>query len=381
MEEKSDGEGVKMASYHPKKWILAIFILIILFSCCLFPSEPKSQDKVRMICHLMGRGKTMTKTGEVWEGDLGVMFIHDERIYLLAGDTIGSEVFAPNAIAYTEDHDPKEGLDFTWMTKNDGSPKEFFPIIQPDSTVPAGAISVNGVIYVFMMEVTHWGDKTDIVTHARSILIKSEDDGKTFSSVWEGRVDSKFVNISPIVSTHPLNQKEKAIFLVASGQYRNSPIYLAFTAIDKIEERESYLYFSGLEEDMPQWSNNIVDAVPILRGVKVGELSVQWNSYLNQWLLAYFDYHYGNNMYFRKAPHPWGPWSEPELVFSGSEKYDWYKTEQTRKGPVNWGGPYGGYLLPESEDSIVYFTLSLWIPYSIFLMEANLQEIFGEESD
>jgi len=68
------------------------------------------------------------------------------------------------------------------------------------------------------------------------------------------------------------------------------------------------------------------------------------------------------------------------LVFSGSEKYDWYKTEQTRKGPVDWGGPYGGYLLPES-GRIAYFTLSLWIPYSIFLMEADLQEIFGEEND
>ena len=263
-----------MVSYYPKKWISAMFILIILFSCCLFPSEPESQDKVRTICRLMGRGKTMTNSGEVWEGDLGVTFIHDERIYLLAGDTIGSEVFAPNAIAYTEDHNAADGLDFTWMTKPDGSPKEFFPIIQPDSTVPAGAISINGVIYVFMMDVTHWGDKTDPVTHARSILIKSEGDGRTFSSVWEGRVDGKFVNISPIVSTHPFDPAKKAIFLVASGQYRNSPIYLAFTEIDKIEERESYLYFSGFEDDVPQWSNNISNAIPIVRGVKIGELSV-----------------------------------------------------------------------------------------------------------
>lgn len=369
-----------MASYYLGKWILAIFILVILFSCCLFPSKPETQDRVRMISRLMGRGKTMTKTGEVWEGDLGVMFTHKKKLYLLIGDTIGHGIFAPNAIAYTEDHNPEDGLDFTWMTKNDGSPKEFFPIIHPDSTVPAGAISVNGIIYVFMMDVTHWGDKTNPVTHARSILIKSEDDGRTFSSVWEGRVDSKFVNISPIVSTHPFDPDKKALFLVASGQYRNSPIYLAFTEIYKIEERNSYLYFSGFEEGMPQWSNNIVDAVPIIRGVKVGELSVQWNSYLNQWLLAYFDYHHSNNMYFRKASHLWGPWSKPKLVFNGSKKYDWYKTEQTRKGPVDWGGPYGGYLLPES-GRIVYFTLSLWIPYSIFLMEADLQEIFGEEND
>ncbi|HEC95834.1 MAG TPA: DUF4185 domain-containing protein, partial [Euryarchaeota archaeon] len=231
-----------MASYYLGKWILAIFILVILFSCCLFPSKPETQDRVRMISRLMGRGKTMTKTGEVWEGDLGVMFTHKKKLYLLIGDTIGSEIFSPNTIAYTEDRNAKDGLDFTWMTKNDGSPKEFFPIIHPDSTVPAGAISVNGIIYVFMMDVTHWGDKTDPVTHARSILIKSEDDGRTFSSVWEGRVDSKFVNISPIVSTHPFDPDKKALFLVASGQYRNSPIYLAFTEIYKIEERNSYLY-------------------------------------------------------------------------------------------------------------------------------------------
>jgi len=354
-----------------------VITLIILLSCCLFPTK---QENVRMISRLMGRGKTMTKTGEVWEGDLGVMFTHKKKLYLLIGDTIGSEIFSPNTIAYTEDRNAKDGLDFTWMTKNDGSPKEFFPIIHPDSTVPAGAISVNGIIYVFMMDVTHWGDKTDPVTHARSILIKSEDDGKTFSSVWKGKVDSKFVNISPIISAHPFDPDKKALFLVASGPYRNSPIYLAFTDIDKIEKKESYLYFTGIKNNLPQWSKNINDAIPVVKGVKVGELSVQWNSYLNQWLLAYFDYTHGSRMYFRKAPHPWGPWSDPVLVFSGSEKYDWYKTEQTRKGPVDWGGPYGGYLLPES-GRIVYFTLSLWIPYSIFLMEADLQEIFGEEND
>lgn len=336
----------------------------------------QGNENTDMICRLMGEGQTEDITGDVWEGDLGITFMHNNQLYLITGDTGGGENFSPNAMAYTNDLDASDCLDLTWLTKTNKGPDIFFPIITPDSTVPGGAISFNNNIYVFMMDVTDW-------THpatARSLLVKSEDNGQTSTLIWEGEVDNKFINISPIISTHPTNSEKQAVYLMASGKYRQSPVYLAYSEIYDIEDKTKYKYYIGLENNEPQWSNSESDAMPIVPDVKVGELSTQWNNYLNKWLLAFIDYS-SSDIYFRYADNPWGPWSEGKFVYSGSEKYDWYSYNTTKIGTKNpWGIPYAPYLLPSeysSEDSnVAYFVLSLWNPYTIFLMEADLDKIF-----
>jgi hypothetical protein len=321
-----------------------------------------------MIERLIGEGET-----EGWGSDLGVSFMHKGKMYFLGGDTNTRDAFAPNIIGVAGDFNPSDGMNITWGKDENGNPKEFFAIIEPSSTVPAGAISISDTMYIFMMDVINW----DYPAIARSVLIKSEDDGRTFRTVWEGRKDNKFVNIAPVISSHPTRQGKDALYLVGSGKYRESPIYLAVTEIDAIENRAGYLYFAGLENGSPVWKTSESDALPIVDGVKVGELSVQWNGYLGKWLLSYFDYSTSNpgNMYFRTASNLWGPWSNPVFVFSGTRQYDWYEEVMTRKGPQSWGVPYGSYLLPETNSASspkTYFTLSLWVPYSIFLMEVDL---------
>ncbi len=219
-----------------------------------------------------------------------------------------------------------------------------------------------------MMDVINW----DYPAIARSVLIKSEDDGRTFRTVWEGREDNKFVNIAPVISSHPTTQGKDALYLVGSGKYRESPIYLAVTEIDAIENRAGYLYFAGLENGSPVWKTSESDALPIVDGVKVGEFSVRWNGYLGKWLLSYFDYSTSNpgNMYIRTASNLWGPWSNPVFVFSGARHYDWYEEVMTRKGPQSWGVPYGSYLLPENKTAqvvqkIYFYPVSLGALFDI----------------
>lgn len=334
------------------------------------------ENKTNLICRLMGQGKTQDNTGDIWEGDLGASFIYDSKLHLITGDTGSGANFAPNAMATTSDTNAADCLDLSWSTNEQGGPTPPFPLIEPDSTVPSGAISINGTIYVFMMDVTDW-------THpakARSLLVKSENGSQSFFQVWENEVDRKFVNIAPVIGNHPLEQNKQAVYLVASGQYRQSPVYLAYAELDEIENESAYHYFTGTSGGVAQWNENQAEAVPIINDVKVGELSVQWNRYLNQWLIAYFDYDkQPANLYFRSADNLWEAWSEEKLVFSGSERYDWYQSQTTRIGTQNpWGTPYGGYLLPDNynDSRKTYFVLSLWNPYSIFLMEANLDSIF-----
>ncbi len=366
--------------YRQISGLFLLFVLLGLMAGCQEKALVK-EEPVSMVCRLMGESKTTNAAGTVWEGDLGVMFTHQQQIYFLAGDTMGSGIFAPNAIAYTNDHRPGACLELQWKTDSKGNPQAFFPRIDPDSTVPAGAISINNVIYVFMMDVTHWGDSESPETHARPLLIKSTDNGTTFSLVWTGEVNGKFVNIAPVISSHPHDPTRPMLYLLASGTYRKSPIYLAMTDLGTVEDKRSYRYFAGYKNGTSVWVGDQAAATPVADDVRVGELSVAWNEYLDQWLLSYFDYTPTGKgtMYFRKAPTLWGSWSEPVEVFSGTAQYGWYKKEKTSKGVVDWGGPYGGYLLQEPTDhngKIVYFTLSLWTPYTIFLMKADLKEIF-----
>ncbi|MGQ9706737.1 MAG: DUF4185 domain-containing protein [bacterium] len=229
-------------------------------------------------------------------------------------------------------------------------------------------------MYVFMMDVINWTQFA-----GRPLLLKSTDYGSSFSLIWKGD-EGRCINIAPIISTHPEDTRKEALYMIVSNQYRQSEIYLAYTDLDKIEDRASYRYYTGMEGDKPKWSSKIGEAVPIVEGVKVGELSVQWNSYLNKWLLCYFDYTpttENADMFFRTADNLWGPWSSAVFVYDGHYRYYWYQTEETRQGPKLWGTPYGGYILSDTDGSSVYFTLSLWVPYSIFLMEVDLRELFG----
>ena len=62
----------------------------------------------------------------------------------------------------------------------------------------------------------------------------------------------------------------------------------------------------------------------------------------------------------RESPDPWGPWSDP-------------KTIVTRAG--QFSGCYGAYLHPaffEHNGETIYFNMSLWGPYNVFLMKATL---------
>ena len=339
-------------------------------------SSRSAQDAARMIEPIMGSGKTVNAAGRAWSSDLGIMVFHGGRVFVLTGDTMGLGVFSPNSLAWTTDTDASNGLSLHWSTYLDGNPKPFFPRIDPDSTVPAGACSVNGVLYVFMMDVTHWADIPDPDTRARPVLIKSTDNGASFSSVWLGTETSKFINTAPILGPHPTVASRQVVYLFGSGRYRNSSVYLAYAELEDIEFPNRYQFFKGLQNGVPQWTSLESQAVPVVSGVKVGELSIAWNNYLHQYLLAFCDglaAPYG--FYLRASPKPWGPWSAGKLAFDGSVAHDWYES--------GWRGVYGGYLLSElTADSgrKAYFTISLWVPYNIFLMEVAVDRLFQKKT-
>lgn len=354
----------------------------------------------KLICQLMGEGKTDTSNGESWTSDMGVMFYHQGRAYFIIGDTTWTDQSAPrgaknkyvgNALAQTADFNASDCLDLNWNTKTDGSPQEFYPKLSDYYTTTAnGAISIDGTIYIFMLATNYQRDflseSDPLYNHliTKPFLIKSTDNGQTFALVWTGVNDDKLINISPILAAHPTDPDKEVVYLFGTGDLQPSPIYLAMAAKNKIEDPLSYQYFTGMKNNQPQWNSDKTKAVAAVPQENKNDqallFSVQWNNFLNNWLLFYFRAGgAGTDGYFRMAASPWGPWSDGKMVYSYSQRYDWYQKTESKKEvrkEVYWNNPYGGYMLSQlNQGSKVYLTISLYTPYNIFLVEIDLKEI------
>lgn len=96
----------------------------------------------------------------------------------------------------------------------------------------------------------------------------------------------------------------------------------------------------------------------------------------------------------RVANNPWGPWSDPVLIFDPSWPSLGYgnfmhiaDSDDGLSDPGRcheWGGEYAPYMIdrytravssgnPNALQAQVYFTLSTWNPYNVMLMTATIQ--------
>ncbi|RMD86518.1 MAG: DUF4185 domain-containing protein, partial [Calditrichaeota bacterium] len=247
----------------------------------------------------------------------------------------------------------------------------------------------NGRMYIY-----HTTTHNNTVPKGSSIVAVSEDDGSTFRYLYDF---SKLFFITVSVVEVDLAQwngfpqdSGNGLVIFGSGTYRKSYVRLAFQPADSIEMPQSLRYFAGLDQTgMPQWSAHEKDAIPLTSQPCVGEFSVTYNQFLHKWLMLYnCDNPRGIN--FSTADQPWGPWSEPQVLFDpwkdGGYCHFMHVDWQFRHcdnvhdpGRENeWGGEYGPYQfedLATGNDSTttIYFTMSTWNPYTVVLMKSTLK--------
>jgi Domain of unknown function (DUF4185) len=119
-----------------------------------------------------------------------------------------------------------------------------------------------------------------------------------------------------------------------------------------VPDLTKYQYWNS---DQNAWvPNNPGAATPVIPG-PVGEMSVQYNTYLKQFLTLYGKDN--GDVVSRTAPTPQGPWG-PEQLLVASDQIP--------------GGIYAPYLHPWSTGKDLYFNLSLWSAYNVMLMHTVL---------
>jgi hypothetical protein len=332
---------------------------------------------------------TQTRAG-FYGTDLGVSFVHNGLSYVLFGDTWGGVSGNRDAIAYTTDTNPEDGLGLTFYT--DGS--VFHPIAISGVTyhgaydVPLDGVSVSNRMYLY------YATGSSTTTMGNSVVAVSTNNGWTFSLLYTFS-RTNFIN----VSVNKVNLLDwpgfpqasgDGLVIFGSGSYRASNVRLAFQPAASIESASALRYFAGLDASgNPTWSTQESASIDLFTQPSVGELSVAYNKFIRRWVMFYNsdDAHRGIN--FRTARQPWGPWSETQVLldpWAGAYgqyfhiDWNWSVTDNVQNAgrEYEFGGEYGPYMFRElatgsDNRTTIYFTMSSWNPYVSLLMKTELQ--------
>lgn len=301
-----------------------------------------------------------TDLGIIWEmqpGKYGIFF----------GDTFGYD-FKPNpanpgpnggswrsnVLAFSEDNDLEDGLSFSNMATDDKGYAREIVYGGKDSSgngdwtsIPTAAIRANGIDYVHYFNMRNW---TGWITNYSGIY-KSVDNGLT----WAKCKDITFSSYS-FFGQVGYFKKDGYVYMIGTQTGRDSNAKLARFHETDIENKTAYEYWNAFTN---QWIKGNENEATVLIEDKVGELSFIYNETHKKWIIAYFNAD-RYNITMRTAEDITGPWSEPYELANGRE----------------YAQLYGSYIHPLSvTGDNLYFTMSMWMPYNVFLMKAELADM------
>lgn len=258
-----------------------------------------------------------------------------------------------NTLAISGDHNLAAGMRIDDMILDrPGHAAQLLPCQKvrgvEETFVPTSGIHLGSVDYVASMSVNHWDPQSGVWRTNYSQISYSLDGGKSWT-----KSSLRFVNnaagtdrfqMLTLVSGGPYVY----VFGTPNGRFGNA--YLARVPVDRLLDSTAYEYWTAAG-----WKQNAENqAVAVVRA-PVGELSVFYDTGLGTWLMTSLDQP-RNSIVLRTAPSPKGPWSAEQVLVSGQQ----------------YSGLYGGFIHPWSSGSDLYFTVSRWQQYQVFLMHTTL---------
>jgi hypothetical protein len=224
------------------------------------------------------------------------------------------------------------------------------------TTIPTGGIAIGKTLYMSYMSVRHWGAAGEWDCNYGSVA-KSVDNGENWEPIetlrWPG--DSSFCQMAPVII-------EDYVYILGITGGRQGAAKMMRVPIKEYENFAAYEYLVGLDEDgKPLYKTGeaaIYEAYSVLPKA-VGELSVIYSEYLQEWLVTYISG--TGNIIMRSAKNIYGPYSKPVILAAQKD----------------FPSLYGAFMNPEwvSEDGTkIAFMMSIYDPvYNVILMECELE--------
>jgi Domain of unknown function (DUF4185) len=135
--------------------------------------------------------------------------------------------------------------------------------------------------------------------------------------------------------------------------------------------------------------------VPIVRNGTIGDVSVTWCEPLGLWLMTHDSRPpQTQGIVFAYSRTPWGPWSDPQLIFGPRDGLGKFIHNPRGQPPDNLIGPvigraqmdpagtHGGAYAPyvverwtkvRGNELTIYYVLSTWNPYVVVLMRSSFR--------
>jgi hypothetical protein len=297
--------------------------------------------------------------------DLGIMWDNGAGQVLSAfGDTFGDAWVGPgggalgagdanwrsNVLLRSTDTTLADGMDYSSaVTGSDGRAREILPGVHDEAAgevtkIPTAGISIGSRQYLSFMSVKHWGQPGQWDTNYAK-LAYSDDNGTTWTTTntptWENP------SLTDRFQQQAFARSGGYLYVFGTPSGRGGSAYLARVAEASVLTQSAYQYWNGTSWVASESSAAAVVSAP------VSELSVRYDAYTGKWLMMYLQ---GEDIILRSASSPTGPWSSPQIVVSSAD----------------YPGLYGGFMHPWSANGTIYFTMSQWDPYNVYLMKVQL---------
>ncbi|MFF0815139.1 DUF4185 domain-containing protein [Rhodococcus sp. NPDC003318] len=334
------------------------------------PTAPKRATPqvgaVDMVGKVTGASST-NRTDKRWQvngTDLGIMWESEPgKVAVAFGDTVGrgfqppggqGEDWRSNVLGFSTDRDLADGLTIdTFVQDSRCHAAEVLGSRKIDNveitTIPTSGFAIGSRQYMSYMSIRTWFSIPATWYTNHGGIAYSDDGGQTWTKDPYARWDNIFgLGKFQVASMVP---QGGYVYMFGTPNTRLGEVALARVPQDQVLNKSAYQYWSDGE-----WTpvGGARSASPIVWGT-AAEASVRYDAARDVWQMTYLDT-LRTGITLRESDTPQGLWSEPARLV-GVESYPEL---------------YGGFIHPWSTPDELYFTLSTWSDYNVFLMRAEL---------
>jgi len=373
---------------YASSWLFTILALGTM--SCFADNPQKSKIKLnnfRMLARVTGAALPAdtvpfvnnTVQYDVYGTDLGIMWhMEGDKIGLFFGDTNGEgfevlpngggngDNWRSNFVAFSEDTDLDDGLTISNMALDDeGKAREICAgaktgnYIKYNTSIPTGAIRAGEIDYVHYMNIYEWAGGNGRWLTNFSSLYASEDNGKT----WERKEQVTFHPDSHF-SQVAYAKKDGYIYMLGTRSGRGDAAYLARFAEKDILNMEKYEYWNSTAN---KWIVADEQSATPVMDAPIGETSLMFLEKQGKWIVTYLLDHIYDKKDKRKGH---------TLVYRESENLKDWSEVRVLASDKEYPGLYCAYMHPlKNNGDRLYFLMSMWKPYNVFLMTADIETV------
>ncbi len=310
---------------------------------------------------------SVNRTDKRWQvqgTDLGIMWESAPgEIATAFGDTVGRNFHPPggmgedwrsNVLAFSTDSVLSDGMSYDSMVSDSRChAAEVLSSRKLDNveitTIPTSGFAIGDRQYMSYMSIRTWNSVPGTFFTNYGGIAYSDDHGQTWTKDPYAKWDNIF-GLSNFQVTSMVPHGD-FVYMFGTPNTRLGDVGLARVPRDKLLNTSAYQYWQN-----GSWTpvGGFGSATPIVNG-PAGELSIRFDAERNVWQMSYLDTA-KTAIVLRESNTPQGAWSDSAPLVSITK----------------YPELYGGFIHPWSKSGDLYFNISTWSDYNVYLMRAKV---------